>query len=40
MKEAIEVGDRDNECGVYTNLGIAYKSLGDFIKAANIISRF
>ena len=34
LKEAKEAGDRDNECGAYTNLGIAYKSLGDFIKAA------
>ena len=34
LKEAKEAGDRDNECGAYTNLGIAYKSVGDFIKAA------
>lgn len=34
LKEAKEAGDRDKECGAYTNLGIAYKSLDDFIKAA------
>ena len=33
LKEAKEAGDRDKECSAYTNLGIAYKSLDDCIKA-------
>ena len=33
MKIAIEIGDRAGEGGAYGNLGIAYKSLGDFRKA-------
>ena len=32
MKIAIEIGDRAGEGGTYGNLGIAYKSLGDFRK--------
>ena len=39
LKEAKEADDRDNACGAYTNLGIAYKSLGEFIKAAKCRQR-